>query len=236
MRILIAEDDGQQGRELTEELEEAFPGVKVELVISELDFYNRIDDDTLPLPDAVIVDIMLRWTVPSPVIVERPPHVKAEGFYKAGFRCERKLAEREATKAIPVILYTVLESSDVKKETENLRPNVKFLKKAVNSKQLVQRLRDSLNAHREKAVRTPFVLEGYAGAKSVSLGGSFNNWGRMHTMVREGDRWVCHVNLKPDVYSYKYVVDGKWITDPANPNTEYDTNGNLNSVKEVKSG
>jgi hypothetical protein len=34
--------------------------------------------------------------------------------------------------------------------------------------------------------------------------------------VREGDRWVCRVKIRRGRYDYMFVVDGQWITDPAN--------------------
>src|SRR5215210_5563790 len=104
MRILIVEDDYFQVALMIGELEEAFPGVKTEWIKTELDFNNQIDAIAADPPAAVIVDIMLRWTDPVPNISLPPATEAAEGFYKAGFRCEKKLAERETTKDIPVIL------------------------------------------------------------------------------------------------------------------------------------
>jgi 1,4-alpha-glucan branching enzyme len=69
----------------------------------------------------------------------------------------------------------------------------------------------------------------------VSLAGSFNDWDNLHTFfTKNGDEWVCTPDLKPGTYTYKIVVDEKWIIDPANPAVQKDDNGNTNSVLAVK--
>jgi hypothetical protein len=83
---------------------------------------------------------------------------------------------------------------------------------------------------------TTFKLQGYAEAQVVVLAGSFNNWNESQLLfAREGDAWVCRIDLAPDRYTYKLIVDGNWILDPANPETEEDQYGNLNSVLVISS-
>ena len=82
---------------------------------------------------------------------------------------------------------------------------------------------------------TTFKLRGYADAQIVVLAGSFNNWNESQLLfAREGDAWVCRVDLAPDRYTYKFIVDGNWILDPSNAETEEDEYGNLNSVLVIK--
>lgn len=82
---------------------------------------------------------------------------------------------------------------------------------------------------------TTFKLKGYAEARVVVLAGSFNNWNESQLLfAREGDEWVCRLDLAPNRYAYKFVVDGNWLLDPANPDTEEDEYGNLNSVLIIK--
>ena len=82
---------------------------------------------------------------------------------------------------------------------------------------------------------TTFKLEGYAEAQIVALAGSFNNWNESQLLfAREGDVWVCRIDLAPDRYTYKFIVDGNWMLDPANAETEEDQYGNLNSVLVIK--
>jgi hypothetical protein len=81
---------------------------------------------------------------------------------------------------------------------------------------------------------TTFRLKGHADASLVALAGSFNQWNESQLLFgREGGEWVCRVDLDPGWYSYKFIVDGNWILDPANPETEEDAAGNLNSLVRV---
>jgi hypothetical protein len=78
---------------------------------------------------------------------------------------------------------------------------------------------------------TTFKLKGYADASLVVLAGSFNDWNQSQLIFgREGGEWVCRVDLQPGRYTYKLIVDGNWMLDPANPDTEDDDYGNKNSV------
>ena len=82
---------------------------------------------------------------------------------------------------------------------------------------------------------TTFRLKGHADAQVVVLTGTFNNWSQSQLLFgREGDEWVCRLDLAPGRYAYKFVVDGNWILDPSNPNTEEDEAGNVNSVLVVE--
>ena len=51
---------------------------------------------------------------------------------------------------------------------------------------------------------------------------------------KEGDEWICRIDLAPGKYTYKFIIDGDWILDPANPDTETDDRGFTNSVLVVK--
>jgi hypothetical protein len=78
---------------------------------------------------------------------------------------------------------------------------------------------------------TTFRLQGFADASIVALAGTFNNWDQSQLICgREGDEWVCRVDLEPGYYTYKFIVDGNWVLDPDNPNTVTDEAGNINSV------
>jgi hypothetical protein len=78
---------------------------------------------------------------------------------------------------------------------------------------------------------TTFRLKGYPEAKMVVLSGTFNNWHQSQFVFgREGDEWVCRIDLDPGKYAYKFIIDGNWILDPANPVSEEDAAGNVNSI------
>ncbi|MFL6257316.1 MAG: glycogen-binding domain-containing protein [Pyrinomonadaceae bacterium] len=80
-----------------------------------------------------------------------------------------------------------------------------------------------------------FRLKGHADASLVVLTGTFNAWNQSQLLFgREGDEWVCRIDLDPGVYQYKLIVDGDWLLDPSNPDTAEDEAGNVNNVIEVK--
>ncbi len=78
---------------------------------------------------------------------------------------------------------------------------------------------------------TTFRLKGYSDASIVTLAGSFNNWNQSQFIFsKEGDEWICRIDLEPGKHAYKFIVDGNWLLDPDNPNTEDDDYGVKNSV------
>lgn len=77
-------------------------------------------------------------------------------------------------------------------------------------------------------------LKGFDQARLITLAGSFNGWQPLHTLCqREAGGWRCQLQLPKGHYTYQFIVDGHWQTDPANPVTEDDGNGHVNSVLEV---
>ena len=82
---------------------------------------------------------------------------------------------------------------------------------------------------------TTFRLKGHPDARIVAVAGNFNDWNQSQFLfAKEGDEWVCRIDLLPGRYLYKFIVDGNWITDPSNTSDEDDGNGNINSVLIVK--
>ena len=80
-----------------------------------------------------------------------------------------------------------------------------------------------------------FLLCDYLDADTVILSGDFNDWSEdAFKMTKVDDCWVYNKRLSGGKYQYKFIVDGHWITDPANSVKEYDYKGNINSVCMVK--
>jgi hypothetical protein len=98
-----------------------------------------------------------------------------------------------------------------------------------------QRLARELGVLKEPVFReVRFTLEGFADAKKVSVAGSFNNWSaQADKLKRVGGKWVCETEVEPGTVTYKFVVDGRWILDPANKETKQDGD-NINSVMKVQ--
>jgi hypothetical protein len=76
-----------------------------------------------------------------------------------------------------------------------------------------------------------FKLNGYANARKITLTGSFNNWNANSIiMEKSGGVWQKQLYLHDGTQAYRFLVDGKWITDPANPNKIQGDDGFTNSV------
>jgi chromosome partitioning protein len=72
-------------------------------------------------------------------------------------------------------------------------------------------------------------------AREVLIAGDFNNWLPASTPmnVRKPGEWVSKLPLRPGRYRYRFVVDGRWVTDPHNGTVETNQFGELNNVVEV---
>ncbi len=73
-------------------------------------------------------------------------------------------------------------------------------------------------------------------AKEVHLVGDFNNWSISSDSLlwqKEEGVWEKRVYLGPGKHRYKFVVDGKWITDPSNELVEQNPYGGADSVCDV---
>lgn len=69
-------------------------------------------------------------------------------------------------------------------------------------------------------------------AQSVALSGDFNAWSTSSHPMRKNAKgqWSKVVHLAPGRYEYKFMVDGKWITDPKNPQVAKNPFGTVNNI------
>ena len=73
-------------------------------------------------------------------------------------------------------------------------------------------------------------------ASEVLVAGDFNNWNPV-TPMKANSRpgtWTMKLPLRRGRYRYRFVVDGKWMTDPHNQYVETNQFGELNNVIEVE--
>jgi chromosome partitioning protein len=72
-------------------------------------------------------------------------------------------------------------------------------------------------------------------AQSVYVAGSFNDWSLNESgrMQKEGDTWTLRLPLDAGTYEYQFVVDGRWMYDPANDRRVNNGFGDMNSVLEL---
>lgn len=72
-------------------------------------------------------------------------------------------------------------------------------------------------------------------AKEVFLAGEFNHWSKTATPMKKAadGRWSATVSLPPGKHAYKFIIDGEWKVDEANPEQTRDGFGGLNSLVTV---
>jgi 1,4-alpha-glucan branching enzyme len=74
-------------------------------------------------------------------------------------------------------------------------------------------------------------------AKEVILMGDFNQWDpKVHPMKKNKNGvWEKMTLLFPGTYEYRFMVDGKWETDPENPQKRTNRFGTINNLIVVQS-
>jgi type 1 glutamine amidotransferase len=78
---------------------------------------------------------------------------------------------------------------------------------------------------------TRFILPGNMHARRVFLSGNFNSWSTLKGAMKKMDGgWMLDIKLEPGIYQYKYIIGGRWSTDPNNLLEANDGAGNINSV------
>ena len=79
-----------------------------------------------------------------------------------------------------------------------------------------------------------FKLHGFPAAHKVIVTGSFNEWRDNELQfVKKGDTWECPLYLRDGMHTYRFVVDGAQIADPANPDKFKDADGISSSVLNI---
>ena len=71
-------------------------------------------------------------------------------------------------------------------------------------------------------------------AKEVSLVGDFNDWSPESLSKEANHLWKLVRQLEPGEYTYKFIVDAKWLPDPNNPKRVPDGYGGESSLLVVK--
>jgi len=79
-------------------------------------------------------------------------------------------------------------------------------------------------------------IASFPNANAVFIAGSFNAWNPHKTPLTKApdSSWQVTIPLSKGVYKYRYIVDGKWLQDPHNSNTEKNEFGGFNSILKVE--
>jgi 1,4-alpha-glucan branching enzyme len=79
-----------------------------------------------------------------------------------------------------------------------------------------------------------FEIKGFLNAKNVVVTGNFYSWKpKGIAMKKTTNGWKLPVYLRDGTYAYKFLVDKRWMVDPANPSVRKDASGNENSFLEI---
>ncbi len=73
-------------------------------------------------------------------------------------------------------------------------------------------------------------------AREVYVVGDFNNWcvtEQSKLWEKEKGVWQKRIFLGPGKHRYKFIIDGRWVTDPGNDHIEPNPYGGMDSVLEV---
>lgn len=75
----------------------------------------------------------------------------------------------------------------------------------------------------------------WSGAQAVCIAGSFNGWHpSVSPMLHLSDgTWAKELVLAPGSYEYRFVVDGRWMDDPAAKDYVPNPFGGMNAVLTV---
>lgn len=138
MKIVGLEDDEPFWETFVEELKSEIPGAEIVWIRTEFEFWERIPDFVKSPPDIFLLDVMVKWADASPNPPPAPPEVAKESYYRAGLRCRDRLRESESTADVPVVLFTVLERSDVVGAITALPPNTFFVDKTGDTKEVIR--------------------------------------------------------------------------------------------------
>jgi CheY-like chemotaxis protein len=139
--FVIVEDDHLQAAPLADYLEATFPGADVTTLGSEHEFREHLPRMRDFAPDLVLLDVMLRWTFASPTAPAPPDDVAAGGYYRAGLRCANLLNADKHLRHVPVVLYTILERSDLERDHPTLPPNSSYVGKSSEIDVLIRKVR-----------------------------------------------------------------------------------------------
>ena len=145
MYFLIVEDDKLQFSFIKNGIKQGryFKDSRIERIATESEFIEKLESIATEKPDVILLDIMLRWTDPTPDMTLPPPDIAEEGFFRAGVRCEQRLANDMRTRNIPVIVYSILEKQDFEGEIRE-RAEVHYLEKDFSVEKLNSKLEECL--------------------------------------------------------------------------------------------
>lgn len=117
--ILLLEDDPLTCEWLEEAIRSKLWDLhpEIEVIETESEFAQNwipeVSNGARKPPDVIVIDIMLRWTDPSPNPPPRPLEVIEGGFVRAGLRCLDLIRKQPVLSQTRLILFTSLTPEDL---------------------------------------------------------------------------------------------------------------------------
>jgi 1,4-alpha-glucan branching enzyme len=81
---------------------------------------------------------------------------------------------------------------------------------------------------------TEFSVSPANGAAEVAVAGDFSSWQPLAMKKQKTGRFTVAAALPPGVYEYRFLVDGKWLTDPDHSHRAPNPYGSFNSVAQIQ--
>jgi|ERR1700682_3978099 len=141
MKIVSLEDDEPFWNLLKQAMEEEFGGVELCWVRTESQFYEQLPEFIANPPDIFLLDVMVKWADAAERVPEPPDDVKKESYYRAGLRCRKRLLDNPTTANVPVILFTVLERTDIEEVINGLPDRTFYVGKSSDFRELIREIR-----------------------------------------------------------------------------------------------
>ena len=112
MKVILLEDDWEQVKDIKEELEEAFPGMKIQPFKTIKGFESWLEsiDQENPPDVFFILDMMVRYQDPEPGMTLEDG--LGTDFFTAGFECFKRISRLDLAER--VIIHTVATEDDLK--------------------------------------------------------------------------------------------------------------------------
>jgi len=140
MKIILVEDNHFFVQRIREDLFKKIKNLNLVQIQTELEFRKNIENIISPTPDLIIVDVMLRWTNPSPSMELPPNEILEEGLFSAGIRCKEILLQHKINEEVPILIISALDDVVLDQEKLTMEKNVFFHEKNLNSKSLINRI------------------------------------------------------------------------------------------------
>lgn len=216
MHKILDGDAGDDEKKIITRDMEADPGLKEEFIGLEKAVRMLETSERLEAPPAFTTEVMKRLTRRSPSLLDR-----VRDFLLGSRVLRWNMAT--ALAAAVIVLVTVVVVSRMHREPAEPTMTAISVPESVPGEPVTG----------ESAITVRLTFHAPQ-AHSVAVAGKFNKWRTDDEMKRIDGKWSIDLKLKPGVYTYSFIVDGKsWVPDPGAESYVDDGFGSRNAVLRV---